>query len=357
MTEAPLVVAGAGLAATLARDLAATGSGVTLLLPDDDTAARVKGLAGLTVTTDHRALTRAGLILDTGEGGFDLPAETPVLVAGHDPDPETFPDPHRFAGLQLLWPWPDARLAEILPSRGTSPEVLSAALSIADRLGRDTITGRPGQRAIGTRLLAALTQAADVVLFDGSTPWEVDEALVAAGFPIGPFEGEDLIGLDLTRARPPAPGLRPIPIAARMRDLGKLGRKTGAGWYRYPGGGGKVDDPIVADLALEEAYFAGAPRTDYTASQIAERLVMALVAEAVRLLDAGESADAIDRVAVGALGFPAAQGGLLAHADRLGAAQVVARLTALIPEDPGTWGIADSLAEAARTGGKLTAAR
>jgi 3-hydroxyacyl-CoA dehydrogenase len=44
-----------------------------------------------------------------------------------------------------------------------------------------------------------------------------------------------------------------------MIELGKLGRKTSAGWYRYPGGGGKVEDPIVADLAIEEAHFAEYP--------------------------------------------------------------------------------------------------
>ena len=128
------------------------------------------------------------------------------------------------------------------------------------------VLSRRAGRAIGRRLLARYSEAAETVLMDGSTPWEVDEAMVEFGFATGPFEAQDNTGLDLAHAerrRQDAtrdPNRRYIPVADRMVELGKLGRKTGAGWYRYPGGGGKVDDPIVADLALEEARYAKVER-------------------------------------------------------------------------------------------------
>jgi len=74
--------------------------------------------------------------------------------------------------------------------------------------------------------------------------------MVDFGYAMGPYEAQDLSGLDIAHAnrqrQAPTrdPNRRYIPIADRMIELGKLGRKTGAGWYRYPGGGGKVEDPI-----------------------------------------------------------------------------------------------------------------
>jgi len=191
------------------------------------------------------------------------------------------------------------------------------------------------------------------VLLTGSTPWEVDEAMVGFGFAMGPFESEDIVGLDVTRLpdEGASPG-RSVPLARRMLELGKLGRKSGAGWYRYPGGGGKVEDPIVADLALEEARFAGLDRDDYDAGQIVERIVLAMIAAAGTLLDDGTTRDAerIDAVSVGGTGFPSARGGLVGHADALGIDHVVARLDTLAAEDAALWSAGSALRECAARG-------
>ncbi|CUH64020.1 Fatty acid oxidation complex subunit alpha [Thalassovita gelatinovora] len=218
-----------------------------------------------------------------------------------------------------------------------------------------------GGDAILDRLLARYHEAADTVFMDGSTPWEVDEAMVDFGFALGPYEAQDLTGLDIEfvqrrrRDANRAPNRRHIPILDRMIELGKLGRKTGAGWYRYPGGGGKVDDPIVADLALEESHFERRTRTDYSADQIRDRLLLALINEAADLLHDGTAATArdIDLVMIHRLGFPASRGGLMRYADSLGAAHIVERLQALIPEDPVAWAISPRLLTAAKTGQKL----
>ena len=161
------------------------------------------------------------------------------------------------------------------------------------------------------RLSACWFHTAEAIFMDGSTPWEVDEALVAFGFAAGPFEMQDALGLDVVdriiRERGAAElPRRDVPLRARMLELGKLGRKTGAGWYRYPGGGGKVDDPIVADLALEECHMEGRARQDYDAGAIVERMRAALVAEARAILDAFPALDATDleRLAGERQGFP-----------------------------------------------------
>ncbi|WP_305971889.1 MULTISPECIES: 3-hydroxyacyl-CoA dehydrogenase family protein [unclassified Mameliella] len=170
---------------------------------------------------------------------------------------------------------------------------------------------------LAERLRMPFRDAAEAVFLHGSTPWEVDEAMEGFGFVAGPFEIEDRIGLDLAWERRKA-GKAPegLPILVRMMELGKLGRKTGAGWYRYPGGNGKVDDPIVADLALEEAHFHRLERGDYTPEEIRERLLVALVAAARELQAAGVAARDIDAVSIEALGFPSDKGGVLSWAAR-----------------------------------------
>ena len=172
---------------------------------------------------------------------------------------------------------------------------------------------------LAERLRAGLRDAAEAVFLYGSTPWEVDEAMEGFGFASGPFEVEDHIGLERAWARRQAEG-RPqdLPILGRMMELGKLGRIAGAGWYRYPGGGGKVDDPIVADLALEEAHFHRLTRCDYSEDAIRDRLLVGMIDMAVVLLGEGATEADINCASVQGLGFPCEKGGVLAFAHALG---------------------------------------
>lgn len=189
---------------------------------------------------------------------------------------------------------------------------------------------------LAERLRGPFRDAAEAVFLYGSTPWEVDEALREFGFAVGPFEREDEIGLDLAWERRRATGWPPgLPILGRMMDLGKLGRKTGAGWYRYPGGGGKVDDPIVADLALEEAHFHRLDRVDYTPDEIRERVLVALVAAAEDLRAAGVPEPEIANASVAGAGFPATEmGGVLGWATRLGRARMDQMKARVLDEGP-----------------------
>ena len=211
---------------------------------------------------------------------------------------------------------------------------------------------------VGNRIHARYREAADTVLMDGSTPWEIDEAMTEFGYAIGPYAAQDLSGLDIAHAnrrRQDAsrdPARRYIPIADRMVELGKLGRRTGAGWYRYPGGGGRVDDPVVADLAIEEAHFADITRVDYTAGEIRERMLLAMINEAADLLHEGiaQSASDIDLVTVFGYGFPRWRGGLMHYADTLGATSIVTTLERFAKQDPVAWKISPLLKHCAATG-------
>ncbi|WP_299048349.1 3-hydroxyacyl-CoA dehydrogenase family protein [uncultured Tateyamaria sp.] len=103
-----------------------------------------------------------------------------------------------------------------------------------------------------------------------STPWELDEALVAWGYGLGPFEAQDLVGLDTVLTARRADQVSPV--LARMVAEGRLGKRYGWGYYRYPGGGGAVIDPLIEDLISEEAWFAKVTRTEVRADTLVARL-------------------------------------------------------------------------------------
>lgn len=267
-------------------------------------------------------------------------------------------DPSRVLGLHFFAPAHVMKLLEIVRGEQTSDVALATGFALAKRLRKVPVVVGVCDGFVGNRILARYREAADTVLMDGSTPWEIDEAMVEFGYAMGPYTAQDLSGLDIAHAnrrRQDAtrdPARRYIPIADRMIELGKLGRKTGAGWYRYPGGGGRVDDPIVADLGIEEAHFAGIERVDYIADQIRERLLLAMINEAAELLHEGiaQSASDIDLVTIFGYGFPRWRGGLMHYADTLGAKSIVAQLEQLGKEDAVAWKISPLLRRCAETG-------
>ena len=274
-------------------------------------------------------------------------------------------DPTRVIGLHFFAPAHIMKLLEIVQGAQSSDRAMATGYALAKRLGKVPVRAGVCDGFIGNRILARYREAADTVFMDGSTPWEVDDAMVEFGYAMGPYEAQDLSGLDIAyanRQRQAAtrdPNRRYIPIADRMIELGKLGRKTSAGWYRYPGGGGKVEDPIVADLAIEEAHFSGITRTDYPSQEIRQRLVLAMINEAADILDAGiaQSAGDIDLVTVFGYGFPRWRGGLMHYADSLGVEKIVAQLEILAQEDPVAWKVSPFLRRCADAGQSLAEAR
>jgi 3-hydroxyacyl-CoA dehydrogenase len=274
-------------------------------------------------------------------------------------------DPTRVIGLHFFAPAHIMKLLEIVQGAQSSDRAMATGYALAKRLGKVPVRAGVCDGFIGNRILARYREAADTVFMDGSTPWEVDDAMVEFGYAMGPYEAQDLSGLDIAYAnrqrQAPTrdPNRRYIPIADRMIELGKLGRKTSAGWYRYPGGGGKVEDPIVADLAIEEAHFSGITRTDYSGQEMRQRLVLAMINEAADILDAGiaQSAGDIDLVTVFGYGFPRWRGGLMHYADSLGVETIVAQLEILAQEDPVAWKVSPLLRRCADAGQSLAEAR
>ncbi|MBV1705094.1 MAG: 3-hydroxyacyl-CoA dehydrogenase family protein, partial [Hyphomicrobiales bacterium] len=396
--ERVCVVGGGTMGAGIAWALLSAGLDVTLVETDDEAVARARanldkivaqGLKGghvskgqaderrarLDATTEFGRAQGAGLAIeavfeDIGakravfarlEAALGAEAIFATNTSYLDPDAIAagLADPSRLVGLHFFAPAHVMRLVEIVRAKETSPRALAAAYALAKRLGKVPVLAGACEGFVGNRIYARYREAAETILLDGSTPWEIDSAMTGFGFAMGPYETQDLSGLDIAfanrrrkdAARDPARRY-PFVVADRMVAEGRLGRKAGVGWYRYPGGGPRVDDPLVEDMIAEEARFAKVSRRAFAADEIVERCTLAMIDEAARILEEGmaRSAAEIDLVTALGYGFPRARGGLMFHADALGPARVLTRLEALAAEDAAFWRPAKLIAELAASG-------
>jgi len=266
-------------------------------------------------------------------------------------------NPSRFVGLHFFVPAHIMKLLEVVKGSETSPVALAMGYAVAKSLGKMPVVAGVCDGFIGNRILAALREAADAILMDGSTPAEIDEAIVAFGYAMGPYETQDLSGLDIAyanRRRLDAsrdPSRRYIPIADCLVTQNRLGKKTGAGWYHYPSGQIAVD-PKVEDIICREAEAANIKRRHFSSDEIQQRLLLAMINEAANILIEGIAVSAadIDLVLVHGYGFPRWRGGLMHYADQLGATLVMAKLTKLCDEDPLFWQPSQLIIDCAKTG-------
>ena len=254
-------------------------------------------------------------------------------------------DPSRLVGLHFFAPAHIMKLLEIIKGEMTSSKALAMGYAVAKRLGKIPVVAGVCDGFIGNRILARYREAADTLLMDGCTPWEIDEAMVDFGYAMGPYEAQDLSGLDIAYANRRRqddtrdPARRYIPIADHLVRAGRLGRKTGAGWYRYTANGGKDRDPATEAIIIETATSAAINRRTFTPSDIQNRLLLAMINEAANILFDGIAATAsdVDIVLVHGYGFPRWRGGLLHCADQIGVDRVLEMLQMFAAEDPLVW--------------------
>jgi 3-hydroxyacyl-CoA dehydrogenase len=261
-------------------------------------------------------------------------------------------------GLHFFSPAHVMRLVEIVRGRATSDETFSAALSFAKRLGKVGVVARNAPAFIGNRMMFPYMYEAQFLAEDGASPEQVDRALTDWGMAMGIFAVDDLGGLDVAhRVRRELrqfdePGARRPLVAERLVTLGRLGQKTGAGWYRYGDDRRPIPDPEVVDLIEEAAREAGIRRREVSEREILERTLFALVNEGARVLADGVARRAadIDVVYLTGYGFPAFRGGPMFWADTVGLGRIYERLFALEHQHGPRFAPAPLLAELARKG-------
>ena len=250
--------------------------------------------------------------------------------------------PQSVVGLHFFSPANVMRLVEIVRGKATSNEVLATALAFAKKLNKVGVVAGNCPGFIGNRMMFPYMYAAQFLVEEGATPEQVDRALTDFGMAMGIFAVDDMAGIDVAwRVRKALghftePGVRKPLVQDKLFEMGRYGQKTGRGWSIYLGEGHRGDadrkatpDPEVLALIRKSATDAGIPQRTFTAQEIIERTIYALINEGARILEEGYALRAadIDVIYINGYGFPARLGGPMMYADQTGLAKIVARIS------------------------------
>jgi 3-hydroxyacyl-CoA dehydrogenase/enoyl-CoA hydratase/3-hydroxybutyryl-CoA epimerase len=220
--------------------------------------------------------------------------------------------PERVVGMHFFSPVHKMPLVEIVRPAGADPDAVATAVSAANALGKTPIVVSDGPGFYTTRVLSTMIGEAFAMLAEGDAIEAIDHAMTEFGWPVGPLQLVDEIGLEVAahagKTVAKARGISAPTIVDALVAEGFKGKHKGGGFYRYEGRR-RTGNPRVRELL-------GAP-THPAGGDVAERLTLTFVNEAARCLDEGvlRSPAEGDLGAVLGLGFPPFLGGPFRYAD------------------------------------------
>ncbi|WP_029002109.1 3-hydroxyacyl-CoA dehydrogenase [Azohydromonas australica] len=294
------------------------------------------------------AAARPGAILATNTSGLDIDE-----IAAVTSRPQDVVGAHFFSPAHVM------KLLEVVQARHTAPDVIATLMELGRRMGKVAVLARIYPGFIGNALFRNYTREAHFLVEDGALPHEVDAALKRFGYAMGIFAVHDMAGNDVGyQTRKAQMATRPTDrrwndLILKLVDQGRLGQKSGAGWYRYePGSREPQRDPVVEQFIVEESARMGLQRRPVSEEEILQRCLYGMVNEGARLLEQGIALRPgdIDIVYVTGYGFPAHQGGPMFMADRIGLDKVCADVQRLHAQHGHWWQPAPLLERLAREG-------
>jgi 3-hydroxyacyl-CoA dehydrogenase / enoyl-CoA hydratase / 3-hydroxybutyryl-CoA epimerase / enoyl-CoA isomerase len=238
--------------------------------------------------------------------------------------------PERFAGMHFFNPVDRMQLVEVIRGEKTADATVVTLVALAKRIGKTPIVVRDCPGFLVNRILFPYLNESLVMLEEGASPRGLDKAATAFGMPMGPVTLNDLVGLDTSLYAGRVINAAFADRAANTHILddlvaaGRLGQKTGTGFYTYAKPGRGADDPALTAMLEKQ----GKARREIGMEEITDRLFLPMLTEAGRVLSEGivrEPGD-VDMGLILGIGFPPFRGGILRWADTVGLPNVLAKL-------------------------------
>ncbi|MEI4507419.1 3-hydroxyacyl-CoA dehydrogenase NAD-binding domain-containing protein [Sphingopyxis sp. CCNWLW253] len=278
------------------------------------------------IFADLEKRVKPGTVLATNTSALDVDDIAAVLARPED-----------FVGMHFFSPANVMKLLEVVKAEKTGPEAILTAMSVGKAIGKVSVLSGNCDGFIGNRMVAKRSAQAERLLQQGAFPPQVDAALTNLGFPMGPLTTNDMSGLDIGYSIRKRRGT-PFPIADAIVESGRLGQKTGGGYYRYePGDRTPHNNPDTDALIVATSEKLGIVRRDIAEDEMVERLIFPLINEGARILEEGIAlrASDVDLVWINGYGWPRHLGGPMFYADEIGLPHIVARLREFAADTPG----------------------
>ena len=299
-------------------------------------------------------LAKPGAILATNTSGLDVDQ-----IAAVTSRPADVVGAHFFSPAHVM------KLLEVVRAAKTSPDVIATLMDLGRRMGKIAVLSRIYPGFIGNALFRNYTREAHFLVEDGALPHEVDAALKKFGYAMGIFAVHDMAGNDVGyQTRKAQMATRPTDrrwndLIMKLCDLGRLGQKSGKGWYRYPdldnGDRTPQRDPEVEQFIAEESARMGIARKPMSEEEIIKRCLYGMINEGAKLLEQGIALrpSDIDITYLTGYGFPAHHGGPMYLADKIGLDKVYADIQRFHAQHGFWWQPAPLLEKLVREGKKF----
>jgi len=251
-------------------------------------------------------------------------------------------------GMHFFSPANVMKLLEVVRGKDTAKDVLVTVMQVAKKIKKTAVVSGVCDGFIGNRMIEQYSRQAGFLLDEGATPRQVDQAVEKFGFAMGPFRMMDMAGNDISwairkRRAIESPGMKYSRTADKLCELGRLGQKTGAGWYDYqPGTRDAIPSEMVSKMIDDHRKEIGISARQISDEEIVQRLVYSLVNEGARILEDGIASRPgdIDIVYLAGYGFPLYRGGPMHYASQIGlqnVAQAMRRFARNPNDDAGFW--------------------
>ena len=293
---------------------------------------------------------KPGALLFTNTSALDIDE-----IAGVTKRPDAVAGTHFFVPANVM------KTFEVINGAKTSPVTLAAGMKLGRDIGKISAYAGNCDGFVANRTRIPFNLEQGLMVEEGALPEQVDKVMVEFGYPVGPFAVNDMSGLDIsydTRKRRAAenPNYRGLPITDRLVEMGRLGQKTGKGWYRYEKGDRTpIVDPETHAIIKQVAAEKGFEQRTFSDEEILRRLLFSSVNEACKILEEGKAlrASDIDVMWLNGFGFPRYRGGLMFWADGIGAREVYNQIAIWHQRYGARWKPSRLLQELAENGGLL----